>query len=235
MASQDSGVDTSNDSNSALDASVINLRQMERSIADYVTFMQPALESTRTLTSLISPASSSCSLHCGPQKRGRVFSRPRGGSRSEAGTSSYSGGLNVPYSSNFPKESKLRLAATISNTELLNRLLETGVNPDAADEHLRSPLHLSASRGMSIEVNGGSVLGRYLRLLLVIAGYSQIVKSLLAHGANPNIQDTLGNTPLHLAVCSASSYNFNLVKLLAFYCLFILLILQCKPEENGKC
>lgn len=56
-------------------------------------------------------------------------------------------GPDAPYSSNFPKERKLRLASSICNTELLNRILETGVNPDAADEHLRSPLHLAASRG----------------------------------------------------------------------------------------
>lgn len=33
----------------------------------------------------------------------------------------------------------------------------------------------------------------------------------MTRGANPNRQDSLGNTPLHLAVCSASSYNFNMV------------------------
>lgn len=38
-----------------------------------------------------------------------------------------------------------------------------------------------------------------------------MVKILLIHRANPNKQDVLGNTPLHLAVCSASSYNFNMV------------------------
>lgn len=54
---------------------------------------------------------------------------------------------DVPYSCGFPKERKLRLAASICNVELLNRLLESGANPDAADEHLRSPLHLAASRG----------------------------------------------------------------------------------------
>lgn len=42
-------------------------------------------------------------------------------------------------------------------------------------------------------------------------GYKDIVKLLLTRGANPNRQDSLGNTPLHLAVCSASSYNFNMV------------------------
>lgn len=45
-----------------------------------------------------------------------------------------------------------------------------------------------------------------------VSGYKDVVKVLLMRGANPNRQDSLGNTPLHLAVCSASSYNFNMVR-----------------------
>lgn len=48
-------------------------------------------------------------------------------------------------------------------------------------------------------------------------GYKDIVKILLTRGANPNRQDSLGNTPLHLAVCSASSYNFNMVCHIFFF------------------
>lgn len=54
----------------------------------------------------------------------------------------------VPYVCKLPNERKLRLAASVSNIELLVRLLDSGVNPDTADEHLRSPLHLASSRGM---------------------------------------------------------------------------------------
>lgn len=53
----------------------------------------------------------------------------------------------VPYVCKLPNERKLRLAASVSNIELLVRLLDSGVNPDTADEHLRSPLHLASSRG----------------------------------------------------------------------------------------
>ncbi|ALC44082.1 CG10809 [Drosophila busckii] len=83
---------------------------------------------------------------------------------------------------------KLRTAASTCNIELLNRILESGCNPNAADEYNRSPLHLAACRG-----------------------YIPIVQQLLQFGANPNVVDSLGNTPLHLAVISASSNNFNVV------------------------
>lgn len=53
----------------------------------------------------------------------------------------------VPYVCKLPNERKLRLAASVSNIELLVRLLDSGVNPNTADEHLRCPLHLAASRG----------------------------------------------------------------------------------------
>ncbi|CAD7002796.1 unnamed protein product [Ceratitis capitata] len=83
---------------------------------------------------------------------------------------------------------KLRTAATTCNIELLTRVLESGADPNAADEYKRSPLHLAACRG-----------------------YIQIVQQLLKFGANPNVVDSLGNNPLHLAVISASSNNFNVV------------------------
>lgn len=71
---------------------------------------------------------------------------------------------------------------------MLLRLLKAGTNPNCADGHLRTPLHLAASRT-----------------------YVEIVTLLLEYGADPNQKDLLGNTPLHLAVCSASSNNCNMV------------------------
>lgn len=59
----------------------------------------------------------------------------------------------VPYVCKLPNERKLRLAASVSNIELLVRLLDSGVNPDTADEHLRTPLHLSSSRGKIANIN----------------------------------------------------------------------------------
>ncbi|CAG4962760.1 unnamed protein product [Colias eurytheme] len=81
----------------------------------------------------------------------------------------------------YPKNKKLRFAACTNNTELVEKLLQSGADPNNADEHLRSPLHFAACRG-----------------------YTDVVKTLLKHGANPNIKDTLGNTPLHLAACTSN-------------------------------
>ena len=76
-------------------------------------------------------------------------------------------------------ERKIRLAAGTNNSEQLERLLTNGVNPNAADEHKRTSLHISAAKG-----------------------YATCVGSLLQGGADPNLKDLLGNTPLHLAACT---------------------------------
>jgi len=76
-------------------------------------------------------------------------------------------------------ERKLRLAAGTNNNEQIERLLANGINPNAADEHKRTALHISASKG-----------------------YAKCVDILLQAGANPNVKDLLGNTPLHLAACT---------------------------------
>lgn len=79
---------------------------------------------------------------------------------------------------------------------LINLLIIRSVLPNTiswivsflgCDELQRTALHLAASRG-----------------------FTDIVAQLLKYGANPNQKDLLGNTPLHLAVCSASSINFNM-------------------------
>ena len=76
-------------------------------------------------------------------------------------------------------ERKLRLAAGTNNHEQIDRLIVSGVNPNAADEHKRTALHITAAKG-----------------------YAQCVASLLQGGADPNLKDLLGNTPLHLAACT---------------------------------
>lgn len=136
------------------------------------------------------------SSSCGRRPSHRTFQRVRSNSF-------------VPYLTASLKERKLRMAACVSNTEQLVSLLESGVNPNAADEHKRCPLHLAASRGnISLIEKRRSMIHS-----VCLVGFKDVVKLLLSHGANANSQDTLGNTPLHLAVCSASSYNFNMVKL----------------------
>ncbi|XP_028163673.1 ankyrin repeat domain-containing protein 54-like [Ostrinia nubilalis] len=87
--------------------------------------------------------------------------------------------LNYRYGGAAWRNQKLRFAAGTNNTELVEKLLLSGAEPNSSDEFKRSPLHLAACRG-----------------------YVDVVRVLLRHGANPNIKDTLGNTPLHLAACT---------------------------------
>lgn len=54
----------------------------------------------------------------------------------------------VPYIWKIPNERKLRVAASVANTELLKRLLDSGTDPNSYDDHKRTALHLAASRGL---------------------------------------------------------------------------------------
>lgn len=83
---------------------------------------------------------------------------------------------------------RLRTAASTNNVEKLNELLESGANPNSADENGRTALHFACCRG-----------------------YSEVVKSLLRHDADCNAVDKLGNTPLHLAVCTTSKQTIDLL------------------------
>lgn len=138
MASHDSGVDTSNDSNGTNEG-VIALRTLERSLMDFNAMLLQSTQNNDSGPAFGSkPTRSRLKTISIPSTPRRMYGRIE----HDASCSS-----DVPYSCNFPKERKLRLAASICNTELLNRLLDAGADPDAADEHLRSPLHLAASRG----------------------------------------------------------------------------------------
>ncbi|XP_031631861.1 ankyrin repeat domain-containing protein 54-like [Contarinia nasturtii] len=202
MASNDSGVDTSNDSfctndtsnNNSANTSMNGQEGCSSSLMD-AAVTRALSQAAQSFESFRSSTASTSSSYEGTSSA-QSFRRPDRMSEwkeSRKDTRRYQHHHTtrhalVPYVCKLPNERKLRLAASVSNIELLVRLLDSGVNPDAADEHFRSPLHLASSRG-----------------------YKDVVKILLTRGANPNRQDSLGNTPLHLAVCSASSYNFNMV------------------------
>ncbi|XP_055629469.1 ankyrin repeat domain-containing protein 54-like [Toxorhynchites rutilus septentrionalis] len=90
---------------------------------------------------------------------------------------------NTPYTTSRPKDSqitKFLCAAMVNNTELLQEMIEKDFNPDTREATFnRSALHIACSRG-----------------------FTDSVKLLLENGANPNIRDLNGNTPLHLASCT---------------------------------
>lgn len=155
MASNDSGVDTSNDSFCTNDNSNNNSANTSMN-------GQEGCSSSSIMDALCQSAQSFESFQSAPYEGGsssssQSFRRPD--RTSEWNRREYRRAYQhhhttrhalVPYVCKLPNERKLRLAASVSNIELLVRLLDSGVNPDAADEHLRTPLHLSASRGQYI-------------------------------------------------------------------------------------
>lgn len=198
MASNDSGVETSNDSNDIFitnpPISFQNLFEHSNKQLEGFAFPEPIIPIDNTYRNPTCPTTIPVSNRdiekrkTMPEKypmptTGKNYITIRVYSRKQA---RLKGG--IPQILSMSRERRLRLAASTCNVELLTRLLETGTNPDCFDEHQRSSLHLAACRG-----------------------YTDIVSQLLKFGANPNIIDSLGNTPLHLAVISASTNNFNLV------------------------
>uniref|UniRef100_A0A224YSC2 Ankyrin repeat domain-containing protein 54 n=1 Tax=Rhipicephalus zambeziensis TaxID=60191 RepID=A0A224YSC2_9ACAR len=113
---------------------------------------------------------------------------------------------------NIIGERKLRIAAITNQIPLVRRLLETGVNPCAADERCRTALHFAACKG-----------------------HLEIIKMLLEHGANPNQRDIVGNTPLHLGTDVNSLDNSGRTPLhLAQSKLRVLKVDVAKSSENVK-
>lgn len=89
---------------------------------------------------------------------------------------------NRIYSKKPPRKSggnDLREAAASNNYALCRCLVEQGADVLSVDSRKRSALHFAATNHNGLEV----------------------VKLLLKHGSDPNLQDVAGNTPLHLAIC----------------------------------
>lgn len=169
MASNDSGVDTSNDSSCTNDNS--NSNSNNTSSINYV-LVPSDNANAEVLDGLRQVAHKLSVLKATPSERARaelteststykipsthvhfnkIYSRTSSNAHARRHThhSSTRNAL-IPYVCTVPNERKLRLAASVSNVELLVRLLDSGVNPNTSDEHQRSPLHLAASRGKQI-------------------------------------------------------------------------------------
>ena len=97
--------------------------------------------------------------------------------------------------------------------DVLRALRKRGVNPDAPDADLRTPLHHAASKGNFIicglligsgaKINTQTQTSGWTALHLAAANGSQFtVQILLAADAKVNLIDCFGHTPLHFAAVS---------------------------------
>jgi ankyrin repeat protein len=59
-----------------------------------------------------------------------------------------------------------------------------------------------------VDVNSRNSQGRTALMLAVRFGHAKVVRELLAHGADPNVADGHGNTPLRAATAAG---NFPIV------------------------
>lgn len=111
----------------------------------------------------------------------RLIFAIRRGDASEVRELLRSGGYNVDLRDESGL-TPLMHAATASNTAVLEAFLDGGASVNAADQGRRyTPLHFAVQKARA-----------------------DIVRVLLAHGADPNAQDVFGNTPLMEAVTSRS-------------------------------
>lgn len=157
MASNDSGVDTSNDSSCTNDNSTSNSNNNtsinyvlvppsdNASNAEVLNGLRQVAQKLSVLQATMPESAStykipSTHIHSNPRRMVRSSAEFRSSKRNNRNAL-------IPYVCTVPNERKLRMAASVSNMELLVRMLDAGANPNTSDEHQRSPLHLAASRG----------------------------------------------------------------------------------------
>ncbi|XP_046643175.1 serine/threonine-protein phosphatase 6 regulatory ankyrin repeat subunit B-like [Daphnia pulicaria] len=106
-------------------------------------------------------------------------------------------------------ETALHLSAMNSNVNIFQKLLERGANPNIFDKWGQSPLHVALLERNCNEIidlllahgkfNVDDVDGKGQTALHLSVRDVNIFRKLLENGANPNIYDKWGRSPLHLA------------------------------------
>ncbi len=104
----------------------------------------------------------------------------------------------------------LHAAAEAGEVDCIHELVDRGVNVDIEDHHGRAPLICAAEEGRTGAIcalleRGANVNSIYrgrgtpLGVAIQIAVSPMIIRMLLEKGADPNIPDAYGSSPLHMA------------------------------------
>jgi len=112
--------------------------------------------------------------------------------------------------SNESSASNLHIAVSEANAEMLESLIQAGMDVETEDNYGRTPLHLAASKGFTQGVTLLLAAGAKVNTVDVDSStplhnaayfnYVDIVKQLIQASADVNLRDGLGCTPLHWAV-----------------------------------
>jgi ankyrin repeat protein len=118
--------------------------------------------------------------------------------------------INLP---DFENQSPLHYAITNGADKVVEALIKAGANVNVEDNKQETPLTLSVSdnklvilkllisSGANVNANGP------LEIAALQPENIEIIKTLLAAGAKVNAVDEDGNTPLHIAIGSATKYQ----------------------------
>ena len=111
-------------------------------------------------------------------------------------------GVNIEYISPFDPNgyTYLHKSAVKLNVELMRKLLDYGADPNSLDRYHRSAMHLVFLYLLPMSY------GPHYKMCLLLA-----IEQLVKHGANVNVQNHEGDTPLHFATmyCTASVYPYS--------------------------
>ena len=128
---------------------------------------------------------------------------------------------------NEPRATPLLLSAAAHNYEISKYLLELGANPNSTNQFGRIPLHefviscyrtntpnlqfIELFKEYNTDINAKDCLGMTPFHIAACTGKSNLMKKLLAFGANPHEKSFSGSTALHYAT---AKNNLEAVKFL---------------------